>query len=149
MGTTRNALIGLGLAAVVAGGVGTGVVVSHIWDGTRETRKIATPDYLLENYRWFKNQSSAINQAESQIHSMREEISAYKKDFEGITRADWSFDAREELARKESVLRGYISQRNMLTKDYNARSSDVTKQFAEGEKPEELEPFLRNYEPIK
>jgi len=149
MGKVKNTLIGLGLAAVVAGGIGTCTVINHVWEGSRDTRRIATPDYVLENYRWFKNQSSSIDQVKAQVESTKGEIIKYEKDFEGRARADWPFDAREELARKEAVVRGYISQHNMLIKDYNARSSDVTRQFTQGEKPKELEPFLRTYEPIK
>ena len=76
---------------------------------------------------------------------MREEVTDYKHDFKDLPRSEWPFDAREELARKESVLRGYVSQYNLLAKDYNSRSSDVTRHFAKGSEPQELKPYLKEY----
>ena len=146
MGNGRNVLAVAGLAVLLAGGITTCVVVDHLWSGSRQTRRIATPDYVLEQYKWFKNQSSALDQVDAQISSTTAEIDNYKKDFADVPRVNWPFDAREELSRRESVLRGSISHRNMLAKDYNARTSDVTANFAEGEKPKELAPFLRTYE---
>ncbi len=115
---------------------------------SEKTREIATADYVLENYRWFKNQSAAIEQTEAQIASMKGEIADYVDDFESVSKAEWPFDAREELGRKETVLRGYISQYNMLVKDYNARSSDMTRNWTKGDTPQELEPFLKEYKPL-
>ena len=139
------------IAGVMAGVVGLGalVVADHIWQGSKKTRQIATADYALESYRWFKEQSSAVEQVKSQIGSVKGEIADYKKDFEEKPRAEWPFDAREELARKESVLRGYISQYNMLVKDYNTRYSDVSRRWTKGSEPEELKPYLREYTPIQ
>lgn len=34
----------------------------------------------------------------------------------------------------------------MVVKDYNARSSDITRKWTQGEEPEELKPFLKEYE---
>ncbi len=144
-----STVIGLGIVAVIAG-IGTCGVINHTCEGSKKTREIATLDYVLDNYRWFKNQSAAIDQVNAQVKSAQGEIELYKHDFEGTPRADWPFDAREELARKEAVLRGYTSQFNLLAKDYNARSSDLTKKFAEGEEPKELEPYLgKTYAPVQ
>ena len=77
---------------------------------------------------------------------MQGEITGYRKDFKDAPRADWPFDAREEMARKESVLRGYVSQYNMLAGRYNGLVSDATKRWTKGSEPEEIKPFLRTYE---
>ena len=129
-------------------GTALGLFHEQVVEGTRQTRRIATPDYALENYRWFKNQAAVIEQVDAQITSTKGEITGYKTDFSNLPRADWPFDAREELARKESILRGYVSQRNMLAGQYNARHSDFTKSWTEGDMPEEIKPFLREYAPL-
>lgn len=151
MEDVTKGLVAVVAAAAVAGGLyvgGTALGLFHeqVVQGTQQTRRIATPDYALEQYRWFKGQEAAISQVEAQISSMRGEIEAYRGDFGDIPVAQWPWDAREELARKQATLRGYVSQRNMLGAQYNERHSDVTRAWAEGEAPENLKPFLRNYD---
>ena len=148
-GLVVGALVVGGGVALYFGGTALGLFHEQVVEGTRQTRRIATPDYALENYRWFKQQAAALDQVDAQIKSMEEEITAYRKDFAGISRADWPFDAREELVRKESVQRGYTSQHNMLAFEYNARHSDFTKAWTEGDIPAELKPYLRDYQQMK
>ncbi|MBI2666636.1 hypothetical protein HYX13_03425 [Candidatus Woesearchaeota archaeon] len=139
------AIAGAICAGIVGASIGGGLIYRQCVSGTEQTRRIATPDYALENYRWFKGQSARLDQVKAQIDSTEGEITAYRQDFKDLPRADWPFDAREELARKESVLRGYVSQFNMLAGQYNERSSDLTRQWAKGSEPEELQPFLKEY----
>lgn len=116
--------------------------------GRREkAMDVISPDFALENYRWFKDQSAALTQVDSQIKSEKDEIEAYRKDFADKPRSDWPFDAREELARKEAVLRGYISQYNMLAKDYNSHVSDFTRKWTKGEPSKDVAPYLKSYDP--
>ena len=146
-GKTFAAGCAVGLALVV--GVPSCLVYNHLSSRSEKTRDIGTADYVLENYRWFKGQEADIGQVNAQISSMKVEISDYVIDFKGSPRAEWPFDAREELARKESVLRGYMSQYNMLAGDYNERVSYVTRGWTRWkgkDAPDELESYIKTYD---
>ena len=143
----NSTLIGLIVAGAVVA-VPTCSVINHVMKRSEQTRDIGTADFVLENYRWFKNEEAAINQVNAQMGSTQDEITNYRKNFGVTPFADWPFDAREELARKEAVLRGYTSQYNKLVGEFNARKSDFTRGWTKGETPENIKPFLdRQYSP--
>src|SRR3989338_2379866 len=101
-------IVGFSLFAVLTAGA---IAISPVICGRREqVMDAVSPDFVLGNYRWFKNQSAAIQQVNAQIASIDSEIVGYRRNFEGMPFALWPFDAREELSRKEAVKRGYISQ---------------------------------------
>jgi|SRR3989344_21597 len=144
MGTRKNIAV---IATVAVLGMGTCAVYDRaVGSRGQKVSEIGTGDFVLQNYRDFKDLGASISQVDAQIDSMQSEVADYKKDFADSPRADWPFDAREEMARKESVLRGYISQHNMLSGKYNALVSDATKRWTKGSEPEEIKPFLRTYE---
>ena len=141
--TSKLALLTFAAALSVAPLTGTGC-----WMRVQKTLDITSPDYALENYRWFKEQDASLKQVDAQIKSVELEILDYKNDFSNKPRDEWPFDAREELARKESIRRGYISQYNMIAKDYNSRVSDFTRKWTKGEPSEEITPYLKQ-QPLK
>ena len=107
-----------------------------------KTLDMISPDYILENYQWFKKQDAAIQQVRHQIDSDEKSLANYKLEFGGIPLPNWPFDSREEFARLRSVRDGHVSQYNMLVGDFNARDSDVTRHFAKGQDPKELKPYI-------
>ncbi len=113
---------------------------------SEQASDITTPDYALENYRWFKAKDAAISQVNAQIGSMQEEVTAYKSNFADVPMTNWPFDARETYSQKETILRGYISQRNLLTAEFNAHASDFTRNWTRGAVPENVRPFLDKYQ---
>ena len=138
------AIIGTVFLAIVA--IVTITVVDRlVGSGCSKVSEIATGNFMLQNYRDFKDLEASIAQVDAQITSMDAEIAGYKKDFANKPISDWPYDAREELARKESVKRGYVSQYNMLVGRYNALVSDATKKWTKGSEPQEVKPFLRIY----
>jgi hypothetical protein len=144
MGTKTN--IALATTAVVLS-VGSCTVLDRlVGTGGQKVNQIATGDFWVQNYRDFKDLGASLSQVNAQVESVQAEIADYRKDFTNMPRADWPYDAREELARKEAVLRGYTSQYNMLAGRYNALVSDATKRWTKGSEPKEIAPFLRTYD---
>ena len=107
-----------------------------------KTMDIISPDYILEQYRWFKKQTASIDQVKNQVKSEQEEIADMRKEYGKTPVSEWPSDEREEFRRKQSILRGYISQYNMLVGQFNARDSDVTAKFAKGQDAGQLKPYL-------
>ncbi len=98
---------------------------------TEKTMDLASPDYWLENYRWFKQQKAAIEQVDHTMQAQRASIEKYRNDFEEMPRSEWPRDARQTLDEKETTLEGYTRQYNALVADYTARANDITRMLAE------------------
>ena len=115
------------LTVILAAALSTGIACGR----SEKTSDIASPDYWLENYRWFKQNRAAIEQVDHTIQAQKDAIEDYKKDFENVSRAEWPRDARQTLDEKETALEGYTRQYNSLVANFNARASDITRRIAD------------------
>ena len=133
------------LSALAFGGlVTTCTAVNHFWTGSRETRQIVTPDWYLQNYRFFVETDNAITQAKTNIESVDKGITDYKKDLG--PRPQWTRTQEEGLQELEFSRRGYVSQCNLGIKNYRTKADDITRQYGDRLQPfvdgQDMSPYL-------
>lgn len=99
-----------------------------------------SPDFVYDNYVWFKEQYTAIQQVSVMIQNAKGEVQDFKELY-GDT-STWSWEINDEYSRLLTVKNGYISKYNQLVAQYNAKASNARVNWVEGEYPAQVVRYI-------
>ncbi len=86
--------------------------------------KTYNTEYCLNNYHWFLETDQAIQQSDTQIANVQQQISDFKATF-GTDASKWNFAATQQYGQESASLAGLRNYRADLVGQYNAKTQEL------------------------
>lgn len=90
--------------------------------------RVLNPDEGLARWRWYHDTYNAILATDANIASAEDSLDTFIKT--AGNPSDWNWQQNDEYQRLVAVRNGYIMQYHNLVARYNARMSDITRNWS-------------------
>lgn len=87
------------------------------------------PRALLQKYEWFKDAAAQLDKLDADIRVYSARVDTISKTYEGVRRADWARDDRQDWSTATAEVAGVKAAYNGLAADYNAQMAKFNYAF--------------------
>jgi hypothetical protein len=98
--------------------------------------RVTEPDRVVASYEWFRSTYQHIQALQMQVMDAEAVLVAFRET--AGPRDKWDYNDKQEEARLRSIALGLKQQRQNEIAEYNARASQISRNFTLGDLPSHL-----------